>query len=170
MELTGLTNKHKNKIINIAIIILTLIISSNVYKKQTHEMELLKKKQDIEIKKNEIIKNISQLTIRIKSYKNLLTKKDISSIITNISDMAKQSGIKIVSIRPEPEQAFPNYIKFPFTLALSAADYNAIGKFISKVESYQDVYIVEALYIKSSEALTMELMVSLRLSSVAFVD
>jgi len=170
MELTDLTTKHKNKIINSTIIILALIISSNIYKKQNHEMELLKKKQDIEIKKNEIIKNISQFTIRIKSYKNLLTKKDISSIITNISEMAKQSGIKIVSIRPESEQEFPNYIKFPFILALSAADYNAIGKFIGKVESYQDVYIVEALNIRPSEVLTMELTVNLKLSSVAFVD
>jgi Tfp pilus assembly protein PilO len=169
MELTAFVNKHKNKIVNIAIIILAVIISANIYKKQSEGIEALKKKEDTETKKSEVIKNINQLAQKINSYEKLFIKKDVSAVINTISGLAKESGIKIVSVRPDAEQAYPNYIKLPFGLVISADDYHAIGKFISKLESYQEVYIIEAASIRLDNQ-SGEFMVSLRVSALASVD
>lgn len=171
MDLIELSNKYKNKILNIAIIILALIISSNIYKKQAKEIESLKGKTNVEIKKNNMLKNISQLEKRINTYRNLFAKKDVSLVINTISNIAKESGIKIVSIKPIPEQRqiYPEYIKFPFNLVLTASKYHALGKFISKVEGYRDVYVVDSLEMRF-EPTKEELTVNLKVSSIAFTD
>ncbi len=171
MDLIELSNKYKNKILNIAIIILALIISSNIYKKQAKEIESLKGKTNVEIKKNNMLKSISQLEKRINTYRNLFAKKDVSENINTISNIAKESGIKIVSIKPIPEQRqiYPEYIKFPFNLVLNTSKYHALGKFISKVEGYRDVYVIDSLEMRF-EPTKEELTVNLKVSSIAFTD
>ena len=169
MELTALVNKHKNKIVNIAIITLAIIISANIYKKQAAGIETLKTEEDIEKKKNDVIKDINQLVKKINSYEKLFTKKDVSLVINTIAGIAKQSGIKIVSMRPDSEQASPNYVKLPFGLVVSADNYHAIGKFISKLEGYRDVYIIDSASIKL-DSQSKEFTVNLRLSALASAD
>lgn len=169
MELTEPINKNKNRILNIALIILAFVIASNIYKKQTKEIESLQAKIDLEIKKNGVLKNIGQLEKEINSYKNFLTKKDSNLIMNTIGNIAKEVGVKIVSIRPNLEQSYPDYIKFPFDLVLSASNYHAIGKFISELESHPDVYVIETLGIRP-EYQTKELTVNLKLSTVQFAD
>jgi Tfp pilus assembly protein PilO len=169
MELTALVNKHKNKIVNIAIIILAIIISANIYKKQADGIETLKTKKGIEKKNNDVIKDINQLVEKINSYEKLFTKKDASLVINTITGIAKQSGIKIVSMRPDSEQAYPNYVKLPFGLTVSADNYHAIGKFISKLEGYQDVYIIDSAGIRFDNQ-SKEFTVNLRLSALASAD
>ena len=169
MDFTVITNKHKNKLINVTIIVLALIISSNIYRKQTQVMNSLEKTKEVEVKKSSVIENIKQIEHKMRSYKNLLIKQDSGLIINIMGGIAKQSGVKIISVRPDAEQKYLNYVKSPFSVVLSAANYHAIGKFISKLESYPDVYMVETLDIKS-EIQTRELAVNLRLSSIAFTD
>ena len=169
MELTGFIVKHKNKILNITIIILALIIASNIYKKQLKETELLKSKKDGEIKKNAVLNNISQLEKMINAYKNLLTQRDTSLIIDTFSNMAKELGVKIASIRPGQEQKYPDYIDFPFDLAITTNSYHALGRFISAIESLPDVYMVEILDIKY-ESNAGQLAVNLKLSAVRFTN
>jgi len=168
MELTGL-EKHKNKILNVIIILVVLIVSRNIYRYQFNVKLSLGKKDAVEIKKNKVLENISQLEKRINSYKNLLVKKDPSLIINSISNIAKESGIKIASIKPNPEQAYPEYIKFPFNLALIAPSYHALGKFISRIESLKDVYSIDSLEMKP-DIEAKELNVNLAMSSIVFRD
>lgn len=167
MELGDFIDKYKNKIFNIGIIILVLIISSNIYKKQLKEIEVLGEKIELETKKNQALESIIHSETRINTYKNLLAKKDTSLIINTISNIARESRIKIVSIRPMPERKYEDYIKVPFSLILSASEYHAVGRFISKLESSQDVYTVESMEIKS-EPLTKELAVDLTINSITF--
>jgi len=169
MELTGLIVKHKNKILNITIIILALIIASNIYKKQLKETELSKSKKDSEMKKNDVLNNISQLEKRINAYKYLLTQRDTSLIIDTFGNMAKELGVKIATIRPGQEQKHPDYIDFPFDLVITANSYHALGRFISAVESLPDVYMVEILDIKY-ESYAGQLAVNLKLSAVQFTN
>lgn len=163
MELSALTHKQKTNILNIALIILALIISLNIYKKQVKEIESIKAQKEVEIKKNKVLQEISQLEKRLVLYKNLLPKKDPSSVINNINNIAKESAIKIVSIRPAAEQKYPDYIIFPFDLVIKVANYHALGKFISRVESYTDVYMVEVANIRTeygAKGLTVNLTIS----------
>lgn len=165
MELKALADK--NKILNLAVIIVAFIIAGNIYKQQTKDIESLKSKNNMETKKNAVIENISKLEKSISAYKNFLAKKDASSVINTISNIAKESGVKIASVRPLAEQRYPDYIKSPFSLALSAPNYDSLGRFISKIESYQDVYMVEAIEARFHEQ-AKELTVNLTVSSIAF--
>ncbi len=167
MKSIAFVNKNKNKLFNLAVIIVAFMIASNIYKQQTKEMESLKSKNNMETTKNAVIENIGGLEKSINAYKNLLVKKDASSVINTISNIAKESGVKIISIRPAPEQRYPDYIKIPLNLVFSASDYHALSRFINEIESYQDVYVVEAAEIRSQEQ-AKELAVNLTVSSIAF--
>lgn len=168
MEVGGI-NKYKNKIFNIAIIILGLIIAINIYKNQIKDIDSLKQTKGMEDKKNAVLGNISQWEKKSKAYSNFLAKRDPGSAVNALNDLAKESGARIISIKPMPEQTYPDYTKLPFELVLGIDSYHALGNFISKIESYQDIYVIEAIEIKS-ETETKELRANLKLSSIAFTN
>ncbi|MGE5197716.1 MAG: hypothetical protein ACM3IL_04355, partial [Deltaproteobacteria bacterium] len=53
------------------------------------------------------------------------------------------AGVKILSLRPLPEEGFPLYVKYTYDLTLEANSYHAMGKFISKIESSPFIFKVE---------------------------
>lgn len=169
MTFAELNDKLKDNIPNLVIIIIAIIISTNTYKKQLKEIQLLREKKEIEIKKNIILEDINLLEKKINFYKSLFVRKDASIIMSTINDIAKEAGIKIISFRPLQEQRFEDYVKIPFDLMIIAPNYHALGKFISKVESYNDIYIVDLVSLKFEEE-TEELSVGLMISSVVFSD
>lgn len=152
MGLPGFINKYYKMFLNVAIIILAFIIGSNVYKNQLRLAESLKGKKDYEARKNTIIDDIGQLEKKIDSYKNSFNKTDVALTINIISGLAKESNVKIASIKPEGEKGYSAYIKYPFSLSVEAGNYHSIGKFISKLENHKNVYIVEGLNIKPPAA------------------
>jgi len=175
MELTDIS-KYKDKVlnINIAIIILAMIITYNIYKRQTAILKSLKQQIDIETKKNDALSNIDQLEKRINAYKNYLGKKDLSLIIARIDGLAKDSNIKIFSFTPQPARDYPVYIKYPFSLTIAAKDYRCLSEFISKIEDSPDIYMVDSISIKSlyleqkEEALTNKIGADLVISTIVF--
>jgi len=158
--------KHKNRVLNILIIILALFISSNIYKKQNKEMLSLNAQKEIEIKKNAEFEVIGRLEEKNKYFKNYLSKKDAGLAIDTISNIAKELGIKIISIRPEAELKFAQYTKAPFEISLGINNYHDLGKFISKMENSNEVYIIETITAKR-ESEGKGLSVNLKLSSIA---
>jgi Tfp pilus assembly protein PilO len=172
MEITTIitiVKKNKNKLVNIAIIILALIIAAQISKKQTKDMEALVAQSNVEIKKNKVLGDISRLEKKINAYKNLLAEKDPNLTINSIGNIAKETGVNITSIKPEPQQRYPDYIKAPFSLSISTSDYHALGDFISRLETNENVCIVDYIGIKS-ESPSGALTVNLRVSSVTFMD
>lgn len=171
-----------NKILDIIIILIALFIAINIFKFQVKNIELLKEKKKDEIKKNEVLDNISQLEKTINSYKNTLdkNKKDISSVLNTISNFAKESAVKIISIKPNKEEDYPQYIKYSFDLAINVNSYHNIGQFLSKLESHSEIYLIDKLNTKMIEKpkesgqfrqeseITYGLVVNLTLSVIAF--
>ncbi len=168
MELNELTRKYKNNIFNIALIIFALIVANNIYKKQAKVIESLKAKVDLELKKNDVLNGIGQLEKKINSYKSLLTRKESNVVMNVITNIARDSEVKIISIRPASENRQADYIKFTFALILNTPNYHALGKFISKLESYQDVYSVETVTVASQDETKRALTVNLNVSSIVF--
>ena len=182
-KLMNLFLKGRKKVLSIGIILFTLIITLIIYRIQTKKIESLYITKDTEQKKNEVLKEISQLETRIKFYKNLLSKKDASLVMNTISNIAKDSNVMLISTKPGTEENQPLYIKYPFVLVIGADSYHAIGKFISKIENHPDIYLVEAISIKlqggsqrqEKESAgvtepTNKLIVNLTLSIIAFKD
>lgn len=147
MEWESYFNRYKNRILNGAIVVMAVIISFNIYKTQRIAIDSLKREKEKEMKKNDILSSVSQSDNRLKSYKDLLNKKNISLVIDNIANIAKDINVKIVSIRPAPEEAYTVYIKYTFNLTVNVNDYKAIGRFIGKLESSEDVYMIDLLTI-----------------------
>lgn len=175
MEWEDYFNKYKNKILNIAIIVFAIIVANNIYKIESKSIESLKASKESELKKNAILGDITVFDKRLKSYKNFLNKKDISLVIDNIGNIAKDCNVKIISVRPEPAQAFPLYVKYTFNLTVNTNDYLALGNFISKLENSFDVYMVESMVVnprfESSEDTPLRgLTVNLKVSTFLYKD
>ena len=165
---------NKNNILNFSIIIIALIFANNIYKKQTVIVGSLKQKRNIELKKNEVLSDISQLEKMLNSYKALFYK-DRSLVINPINNLAKESGVRIISIRPTPEVNFQMYSKYPIDLVISADDYHSVGKFISMLESFSYVYIVDDVDIEPAAGSLKEdqeykLSVNLKLGAILLKD
>ncbi len=143
MDLIGLINNNKNKVFNIAVIILALIIALNIYKKQMANIESLKVKISEENKKNKVLEGLGKLENKISSYEELLPNKEVSFFMSEISSIVKDSGVKLTSIRPLAEEPYPEYTKYAFELTVNSPNYDLLAKFINKLEAYQSLYIID---------------------------
>jgi len=182
-KIMNLFLKAKQKLLSIGIIVFTLVLTLIINGIQTQKIGSLSAKKDAELKKNEVLKDITRSEKAIKLYKDLFSKRDASLIMNTISNIAKDSNIKLSSIKPGKEQSYPLYTRYPFILVIGADNYHAIGKFVSRIENQPEVYYVDVISIKSqeeSQAQNKELaqepgqenkiIVNLTLSIIAFKD
>jgi len=146
--ISEIASKYKNAIINILVIVAALFISYKIYEGQQNSIEVINNKKGVELQKNTIIAEISRSDKKFTGYKQYLDKKDVSSVIGTLGALAADSSVEISSIRPDREENLPVYMKYPIFVGLRARDYHTLGKFIAKVESHPDVYIVKSLSVK----------------------
>ncbi len=149
MEAADIITKHKNALINVVILLVAAVISLKVYTKQSSDLNSLKAQNEVEIEKNATLNQISELSAQEAVYKEFINAKEISSVLDVLSELAKESGVEIVSIRPETEEAKDIYIKYPYALSLTASTYHNIGDFISRLESHRDIFSVENINMSS---------------------
>lgn len=159
--------KYKNMAINTAVIVVALVIALNIYQRNLSASASLKARISEEQKKSGEMKKISRIERKIASYKKLLVKKEASAIMNDINDMAREADIKVVSIKPSRGESEADYNKDSFNVIVSAPNYNAAGRFIYLVESFDSLYMVDSLVINNeAEAGRGNLTVNLRISSV----
>ena len=171
MGLITLVNKHKNKIFNLVVVIIAIIIAFNIYKKQLEKIDSLKANIVEEEKKNRILDSIERSGARIDSYRRLLAKKETGSSMNDINNIARDSGIRIISIKPAGEDSFSDYIKYNYDLTISALDYDSLAQFVNALEVYRSVYIIDVLEVRApSYSKDKELTANLRVSSVAMLE
>ena len=175
MEKMELFEKYKNKILNFGIVILALFIALQIYEKGDQQINSLIRQKDDAIKKNKVMEEIAGLEKRMEAYKKVFVKKDISSVMNTISGIAKNSSVKIISIKPSNEEAYANYTKSSFLINVSAPNYHFLGDFISRIESCKDVYLVGEVSISSpdsdqeTEEDKADLNVSLQISTISYL-
>lgn len=168
MNAIELINKNKGAFFNITLILLSLFISIKIYKSQGKTIESLREQTLEESKKNEVLLDILSLEKKIGLYKDLLHKKDATVALSTLDNLAKESNINILSIRPYPVEEFTDYIKISFELSLNAPNYHSLGKFISRIENQQDVYMIDSLSIRANNELK-GLNVSLKVNTIALI-
>jgi Tfp pilus assembly protein PilO len=133
------------------IIVISLIIASNIYKGQTNSIKSLSRQKEVEANKNEAINKIKETDKVLKSYQQILKRKDINTAINTITNIAQDNNIIINSLKPAKEEVGPIYIKYPFALSVSADSYHNIARFISKMENHSDIYFTDSLIIKAAD-------------------
>ena len=169
-----LLERNKNKILNFGIILLALFIAFQIYKSADVRINTLTSRKDDELKKNRVIENIAALEKKIEGYKKVFAKKDMSSIVEAISNIAKNSSVNIVSIKPITEEAVAGYVKSSFLMTVSSLGYHSLANFISQIESNKDIYMVDEVNINSAdftaskEGINTNLSVNLKISTISY--
>ncbi|KPK98602.1 MAG: hypothetical protein AMJ95_03010 [Omnitrophica WOR_2 bacterium SM23_72] len=164
MDFSDWLFKNKNKVLNILFLLLSLFIAGKIFNKQLEARELLVGKKGMESKKNVILENISSTEKRITAYRKLLGENDGSNVINTIGAIAGQTAVKIIAVKPTRVEKYPEYVKIPFKLELSAENYHSLGRFFSRLESHADIFMVDAVIIgmdQSSHDLKAFLTISL---------
>ncbi|MDD5281574.1 MAG: type 4a pilus biogenesis protein PilO [Candidatus Omnitrophica bacterium] len=142
-------SKNKTKIINAGIILLAIFIALYLYSMQNQQLDTLVENKNEEIKKSEVIESLNRVEKRIDSYKQTFSRKDLGSVIGALTDIAKDTRVQVISVKPGAQQQYPEYIKTSFLIVVRVADYHALGQFISKVENYRDLFLVEDINIST---------------------
>lgn len=171
MDLLGSTKEHKNRVINIGIVLAAIFIAFKIYSSQEVEITLLNQAKEEEKNKNDILTEIEKKDKVLQGYSNFINQKDRNSILNNISDIARLSSVELVSIRPINEEDVSFYSKLNYDLRLSSDSYHNIGKFISLLESAPDIFLVEKMTInqqitQSGEKRREKINVDLRISTI----
>lgn len=175
MEALESISKYKNTILRILVLILTLLVCRSIYNKDAQKLETLKAEQETETKRGDMLEKIAQLDKRLSAYRQFLGKKDASSVIVTLTNIAREAGVNIVSIKPAAERRYlldtkAPYNKLPFYLTISVANYHLIGKFVSQIESCEeDIFQVEAIEITPNTP-SKELKVNLIINNIRFAD
>ena len=149
MEKMELFEKHKNKILNFGILFLAIFIALQSYKSEDKQINSLILQKRDELKKNKSIEGIASLEKKIEGYKKVFIKKDMGSIMSAISNIAANTAVNIVSIKPIEEDVYKDYIKSSFLITLTTTNYHSLGNFISQVEKDKDIYLVDEVSIRS---------------------
>jgi hypothetical protein len=170
-----LIERHKSKVINLGVIILALVIAFQFYRSNNEQISALIQQQNNELEKNKVIEDIAILEKKADQYKKVFVKKDLASIVSIISGIAKDSLVKIVSVKPYAEETLDNHINSSFLITLNAPSYHALGNFISKIENHKDIYLVSEIGVNSSVSnpnsagANLDLGVSLKINTISYL-
>lgn len=163
MNSTQFLHKHRNTIPHLIIVVLAIIIASNIYKSQKLALAKIRAVNETELKKNRVLGSISKEKRKTDAYGRMLKKKDASAIIASLGAIAQETNVQIESIKPLGEQTYGDFLTLPFNISIRAPNYHVLGKFVSRIESYRDFYIIESLRVqlsKQADSLQATLIVS----------
>lgn len=144
MDLPGM-DKIKNLGINLIIIIAACIGAFYIYNMQDKKVKELQNTKYNEIKKNEVLADLSKLNKKLTGYKKLLTIQDKSVLVNKIGTIIRDSGAKITSMRPSPDVYSSVYGKYVSDIEITIDSYAALGKLINALENADEVCMVEIL-------------------------
>ena len=170
-----LIERNKNKVINFGVIILALVIALQLYRFTNDQISSLIQQQNNEREKNKVVEDIAIFEKKAEAYKQVFVKKDLASIMNIISGIAKDTSVKILSVKPYAEEFFGNYSSSSFLITLNAPSYHALGDFISKIENHKDIYLVSVISINSTVSnsdaagANVNLGVSLKINTIAYL-
>jgi len=165
-------SKNKNKIINAGVILLAIFVALYLYSMQSQQLSSLEESKNEEIKKSEVTESLIRVEKRINSYKQTFNRKDLGSVIGAMTDISKETRVKVISVKPGVEQQYAEYIKTSFLIVVRVADYHALGQFIGKVENYKDLFLVEEVNIakvgssQNDKKTERDLDISLKISTI----
>ncbi|MFA5093445.1 MAG: type 4a pilus biogenesis protein PilO [Candidatus Omnitrophota bacterium] len=169
MEILDLFEKNKNKILNFGVLAVAFFIAWQIWQGADQKVAVLNQQKADELNKNTAMVEIAGFEKKIDGYKKIFTKKDVGSVMDTISSIAKNCLVKIVSIKPGEEKVYSDYIKSSFMVSISAPGYHALGNFISQIENFKDIYIVDEVNVTSNTNQAVEnLNVNLKISTISY--
>lgn len=120
-------------LISLLIVFISLSAANSIHQKQSAEIKDIKKSIAEEQQRGDFLKKIAEAESRIKRYR-LSTSKEIRWLLKQVSNIADQTGVSLISISPRPLKEEDQYV----SLAVNAeirCNYDQFGNFVSKLEN-----------------------------------
>lgn len=117
--------------------------------------------------KERLIKEVNAMRESIKYYEQKLPtapEKKISWLLIELSRIARETGIKYLSITPQAEEKKELHIRVPIKIEIQCG-YHSLGKFLSKIESSQRFMNVDNITISPDSSNPLKHRISLTIST-----
>lgn len=164
---TELIRIARKRSISVAIVAVTLIASLVTNSGHSRRYQQLLAQRGSEAKTAELMAEINRLERKLNSSRGLFSS-DLNSSVNSLAGMVKDSKLRLISSKLEPEESGRLYIRNPIFLAIEAGSYHDIGRFVSLIENQPEFYAIDALDIQQIKTETAQvkpkLLVSLRVS------
>ncbi|MBU2541121.1 MAG: type 4a pilus biogenesis protein PilO [Candidatus Omnitrophica bacterium] len=129
--------KKTDNLFIIAIVLIGLIISVNIIKKNANAYKLLQQKIKTEENMSNLLTEINDSAKDYNYYqKKILFDKDSRQVVNAINEWASASGVEIISLTPQFVKGDERFYYVPVDL-VAKADYYGLGLFLSRIEDYE---------------------------------
>lgn len=134
-----------------AVLLITLVSARSIFQNQRERIQTLRTKIAEEQEKNEILSKIETQEGKIGYYGlRLPRERNVEWLRKEVTELAKQAQIKIVSVEPQAPRDKGIYIQLPVKMVLDCS-YHQLGSFISKLESSKEFIKLDSLRFKIAE-------------------
>lgn len=149
--------KLKTIIVSIGVILFVAIIGMKfIYqpaKKKIGGIESIQRKEE---ERSKLLSQVSKQQKDIERHRSRLSEnKSVSYFINQITKLANESNVEVISINPESLQRENYYQKLPLTLGTKAT-YNQLGQFISKLENSKEFILIETMSFERAEEVKVD--------------
>lgn len=145
-----LDQKQKLMIITIVVLILTFIISIKIIGANSSKVNSLKQQIAEASEKLALRKDMEKLnSIKTQYIKNLYATSDSSKLRNIISNIARQSAVNVVSLKPMARDSVGNFTIISFEAKVRTT-YNNLGSFIAGLESLPEITSVTKASIQAT--------------------
>ena len=122
-------------LISSLIVFVSLLMVKSIYQKQTAEIKNIQKDMVEEQQKGALLIRIAATEGIIRRYSQYLSStKENRWLLGQLSDIANQTGVSLLSISPRLPKEGDKYVSLSVDAEIRC-DYNQLGNFISKLES-----------------------------------
>jgi len=150
MDTEVIMRRVRDNAFGLIIVAICVFIGYKTYIKKEGDLRTLAASADMEKKKNDLLSEISTLEKKFAFFKDHINTKAPAAVINSLGNIAKESNVKLTSIKPGTEDKSADYVRYPFELSVSAADYHSFSRFISNLERSPELYTVDRLDVSFS--------------------
>ncbi|MFA6384497.1 MAG: type 4a pilus biogenesis protein PilO [Candidatus Omnitrophota bacterium] len=165
--------KIQKNFVNIAVCVICVIVALRIYSAQNNRVEAIRAETDLESQKSAVLHDISNYESRFKKLHGQVNIKDDTAVINTLNTIAKDSQVKIIVLRPMPQEKISGYIRYPYSMSIAVDNYHMLGKFISVLESHPFMFSIVSMNVEadtSDESKRYKMQVNLEISTILVKD
>ena len=148
LDLETLLTKYRNTAFNIGLVLVALIVARVIYSNQYKKVVDLRKNISQEEQKNVLFSELNGVQKKLAVYKQVYTKKEASAIMNDITQVARDADVRIISIKPGEEHKQLGYSELYIDVSIGASDYHSVAKFVASLENSAYLYLIKSYYIR----------------------
>ena len=152
-----LNKKTETLLITLAVIFVTVMVISYIFKMGGQKVASIRREIDIENHKIVLRKDIAKIDNIAGQYTRYLHNREDAAVLRDsVSNLVRAVGADILSIRPQGELRYGDYVKVSYEVVIRCT-YNQLGELLEKIEDQTALTKIEDLKLSTGEADVFEL-------------